>query len=146
MNASRDAFGRLLVEVEELDVAGRTDVLRRLSGSLQASTSRETAWLGRAILLWLQQGGDLAAALGVRPPRGSRRTAQSLVLQVQRDQTLLRLSNAAGGDAQAIRLLRGQVQRPPALQDLVLEAQRLRCPCSRAAFARARQRASHHRG
>lgn len=140
-----DAFGRLLIDPGQLDLPGRVDALRRLSGSLQASSNRENQWLGRVLLQWLQHGGDLAEILGVRPPKGSHATAQSVVLQARRDQVLMRLATALGSDAQAIRVLRGQIPCPPAFGDLVRDAHSLECPCSRSAFARARWRASHHR-
>lgn len=138
-------FGYLLVDPERLDLPGRVDVLRRLSGALQASNKREDQWLGRVLLQWLQHGGDLVERLGVRPPQGSRTTAQSIVLQARQDQVLLRLSAAMGGDARAIRVLRRQAPCPAAFDDLVHEAHGLSCPCSRAAFERARRRASRHR-
>jgi len=144
MSASRDAFGRLIGQVESLDMPGRVDVLRRLSGTLQASQSREQRWLGYALGAWLANGGDLAERLGVRPPQGSHCTAQSIVLQARRDQVLLRLSVAMGSDAQAVRVLCGRMPCPPMHAELLREARELRCPVSRAAFERARRRASRH--
>lgn len=143
--SKRDAFGRLLIDPECLDLAGRVDCLRRAAGELAASDTAELRWLAAALLRWLHNGGELADVLGLRPHRGSRTTPQALVAQEARDRALLRLSAAAGGDATSLALLRDELPCPAHCVDSLEEARRLRVPASRAAFTRARQRASRER-
>jgi hypothetical protein len=140
---NRNAFGHLVTDPERLDMPGRVDCLRRLAGELQAARSFESRWLGRSLTTWMHRGGDLLDVLGVRPAQGSRTTAQALVERDAHDSALLRLSVAVGGDAKALRMLRGEIPCPALHAELLREAQG--GPTSRAAFTRARRRASRHR-
>lgn len=142
---SRNPFGRPLNDPASLDFRDRVDCLRRLAGGLQASASAESKWLGRCLATWLHNGGDLLGSLGVRPAPGSRTTSQAVVRQALRDNALLRLSVAVGGDAQALRILAGTMPCPASAAGALADALRLKCPQSRAAFTRARGRASRHR-
>jgi hypothetical protein len=140
----RDAFGRLIADPATLDRRQRVDLLRRLSGALQASDDLGATWLGRTLATWLHDGGDLAAALGLRPPRGSRATAQRQVQIEQRDRLALRLSASVGGDRAALRVLQGMAPCPGSVSTVVAELRTLGAPTSAAGFTRARQRVSHH--
>jgi hypothetical protein len=123
------------------DFAANVDRLRRLSGALQAGNA-DAQWLGDAIMTWLHEGGDLVERLGVKARVGSKQTAQATVLRELQDDALLRLSAAAGGDARALAILFGG-QCPARFVDLFHRARALNVPTSRAAFTRARRRASH---
>jgi hypothetical protein len=138
----RDAFGRLVVDPDCLTLRELVDVVRRLSGELQAADGRELPWLGRGLARWLASGGDLAQVLGLRPARGSRLTATAIVAGDRRDRLLLRLSVAAGGDRAALRLLADATVCPRRLAALVAEVRAAGAPRSAAAFTRARQRVS----
>lgn len=138
MDHQRDAFGRLICDPDDLPLRDRVDVLRRLAGQLQASASREQRWMGRALLTWLQDGGDLAAVLGLRPPRGSKATAQRLINAETRARVLMRLSTVCGSDRAALRVLDGLAPCPGSAAPLVTELRRLGAPRSVAAFSRAR--------
>jgi hypothetical protein len=122
------------------DFVANVDRLRRLSGALQAGNA-DAQWLGDALMGWLHHGGDLVEVLGVKSRAGSRLTAQAIVLRDMRDAALLRLSAAAGGDAKALAILCGR-PCPERILDLFQKAVALGAPKSRAAFTRARQRAS----
>lgn len=137
-----DAFGRLIVDPDRLDLAGRVDCLRRAAGELQAGATFESRWLGRTIARWLTDGGDLEAVLGVRPPQGSKRTAQALVLAERRASALLQLAAALGGDAIALRVLRGLEACPDQHADLLAAARALGCPMTDRSIRRARTRHS----
>lgn len=141
---THDAFGRLLVDPDELDQAGRVDVVRSLAGQLQASPAVEMRWLGRVIVKWLQEGEDLVALLGLRPARGSRATAQRQQQLEPICRLLLRLSVACNGDRAASRVLRGQQACPAGAASLVAELNALKAPKSPAAFTRARQLVSRN--
>lgn len=138
----RDAFGRLLVDPQCLGLAERVDCARRAAGELTASCTAEGRWLGRILLRWLRDGGELTDALGLRPPRGSRTTPQALVAQEARDRALLRLSAAVGGDTRAAAILRNEQPCPAHCTDALEEARELHAPESRSAFTRARRRAA----
>ncbi|MEP7301717.1 MAG: hypothetical protein ABI699_09325 [Caldimonas sp.] len=100
---TRDAFGRLIVSPERLDFRGRVDCLRWLSGHLQADRHLEARWLGAALRIWLEHGGDLAALLGVRPEPGSTLTVQRLIALESRDAERCRAVVVAGGVRAAAR-------------------------------------------
>lgn len=142
---ARDAFGRLLVDPAELSQRDRIDVLRRLAGSLQADATREARWLGCALSEWIARGGDLAGLLGVRPQRGSHRTAQRIVRQEAADRALLRLAAAVGCDRAALRIVRGEAACPPMLRGIVDELRALGGPTGDGSVSRARGRVSGHR-
>jgi hypothetical protein len=113
-----------------------------LAGELQGGPTREQQWLGRVLSTWLSTGGELQNLLGVKPPQGSRRTAQALVEQDKHDQALLRLAAAVGSRAEAARILAGRTECPALLAELVVEAQS--GAVSQAAFTRAQRRAARH--
>ena len=140
----RNAFGVLLTRPEQLDMPDRVDCLRRLAGQLQAAGTLEEQWLGRSLSRWLQAGGDLVDVLGLRPPAGSRRTAQAIVAAEIHEAALLRLAEAVGSDARAVRILRRQEACPPALTSLAEAANG--GPCSRASFTRVRSASRHGSG
>lgn len=142
--SNRDAFGRLLIDPDRLDLAGRVDCMRRAAGELTASGTPDSQWLGRALLRWLREGGDLLDALHMRPARGSTMTPQALVAQDARDRALLRLSAAVGGDARALAVLQGKAPCPAHCVDLLEQAGAMRIPASRHAFSRARRRVARH--
>lgn len=78
-----DPFGRSRLPDEPIDRAGRVLLLRVVAEALAAGDpvpAHAGDWLGRALLRWLADGGDLAAVLGVKAPRGSHHTPQRLVL------------------------------------------------------------------
>jgi hypothetical protein len=140
----RNAFGDLLADPGHLSRSDRIDLLRRQAGRLLADTSRESRWLGERLSAWLRDGGELDAVLGVRAPRGSRETPQARVRQDEIDSLLLRLSVQAGGDRQAIEILRGQCACPGLLCEIVGRLKALRAPTSQDAMTRARRRAAAH--
>jgi len=143
---TRNAFGQLVVAPERLTREQRVDVLRRLSGRLQAARDLETNWLGSVLTQWLSAGaGDLLDALGLRPPPGSKRTVQAILRGEQRDRAMLKLSVAAGGDRAALRILAGVAPCPPSARQLLDELCELGTPRSTAAFTRARRRVSRAR-
>lgn len=139
----RNAFGDLLVDPDTLDQRKRIDVVRRLAGRWQAAADRETAWFGRKVSQWLHgpADGDLTAALGLRPPQGSRATAPAVMAQMRRDTVLLQLSTLAGGDLAALQAL--AVETPTQWADLVAELAGFR-PASPSCFSKARERFSRH--
>lgn len=86
-----DPFGRRTKRPPTFDRFARVTQLGDLAialldGVLPAPEAR--AWLGGAILARLQRGGNLEDYLQIRPPRGSRLTAERL----------WRESGGAGGD------------------------------------------------
>lgn len=141
----RNAFGTLIVSPGHLPREGRIDVLRALAGSLQADQRLDFQWLGVCLSDWLHKGGQLHEHLGVKAAPGSHKTPQAMVLEERRDRALLQLAAAIGSDVQALRVLRGDIPCPPRHASLLEEALRIGCPASRAAFCRARHRASHPR-
>jgi hypothetical protein len=137
--AARDAFGRLLADPAALTLAQRVELLRGLAGRLMADSDRGAAWFGQTLQGWLTDGGDLCAALGVKPARGSRATAQTLIRRERADRLLLRLAAECGSDAAALAALNGGPCKPAARRQ-VAELLTLRCPKSEAAIRRARAR------
>jgi hypothetical protein len=137
----RDAFGRLIECPSRLPYSGRVDAARRLAGELLADTDRARQWLGRSLQSWLADGGDLADALGLVAPRGSRCTPQAIVRAEQQQHLLLHLAAELGSARRAGRVLRGEEPAPPRLVDDVQQARALNCPTSCDAFTRARRHA-----
>ena len=140
----RNAFGTYLVRPAELTreerlglVIGAVPGLR--FGSLSDYVSR---WLADSLEAWLRDGGDLEVHLGVRPPRGSRRTAPAAYATLTRDRLLLRLSVAVGSDVEAMRVLQGERDCPKRARAVLNELSSLKAPGSTAAFTRARRRIS----
>jgi hypothetical protein len=127
------------------DMVANTDRLRRAVGRMQADEALDLRQIGAVLAAWLHEGGDLVAALGVRPRIGSRVTPQALVLQDRQDHLLMALSRAAGSDAKALRMLIGEIAIPAAHQQLLEDARDAKCPASRTAFTRARQRIASSR-
>lgn len=127
----------------ELSRAERVQLLRELSGHLQADRHPGAAWLGSTLARWLHHGGDLAKLLGVRAVRGSKSTAQALTRRAEVDALLRRLALACGA-ANAALVLRGTVPCPVELQSTVERLRDLNAPSSPAAFWRASRRLAHH--
>ncbi len=136
---TRNAFGHLIVDPTTLHYSQRIDELRRVAGRLMADVDRGSQWAGAALLGWLQCGGHFEDTLGIRPPRGSRRSAARLLRAMQQDDALLRLATAIGCDRQALRILRG-AECPPEYQSLRDAALGLRVPTGPHAITRARRR------
>lgn len=140
-DATRNAFGRLLVRPETLEFHERVACLRRLAGELQAGgATLEAQWLGRGLVTWLQHGGDLLKHLDLRPPQGCRITAQALVRQAAVDDLLLRASNALGSDRRAADVIAERSTCPPQHLQLVCELRALGAPKSADAIGDARRR------
>jgi hypothetical protein len=136
----RDAFGRLLACPSRLARAERVDELRRLGGRLQADADPACRWLGQVLTAWTLDGGRLEQLLGVVPPRGSHATPQRQVRQAEVDNLLLRLAVAAGGDRQALRMLRAEQPARGTCAELVERLHELRAPTGADAIRRARAR------
>src|SRR5574337_729892 len=81
--------------------------LRRLCGWMMARDDRGFRWLGQGLERWTREGGDLAAVLQLRGPRGSRATPWNRARQAEVDALLLRLATLAGTDAKACAWLTG---------------------------------------
>jgi hypothetical protein len=137
----RDAFGRLLCDPMLLTHRERVDIARQLSGRLLASADRGERGFGAGLGQWLRAGGDMAAVLGLRPPRGSHRSAQRILAIEHRDRLVVRLVVAVGSQARAARILSGAEAAPAAVVPMVQELQALRAPCSRRAIVDAVRRA-----
>jgi hypothetical protein len=137
----RDAFGRLIVDPSRLTQRELIDSARRVSGTLLASTDCEMRRFGAGLGEWLRTGGDLAAVLGLRPPRGSHRTASRVLATEHRDRLLMRLVIAVGSQARARRILAGDEAAPAAVAALAAELKALRAPTSRRAIVDAVRRA-----
>jgi len=135
----RNAFGHLVADPSTLRYDERIDELRRVAGRLMADRDRGSQWAGGALLGWLQSGGRFEDTLGIRPPRGSRRSAARLLRAMQQDDALLRLATAVGCDRRALRILRG-AECPPEYQSLRDAALGLRVPTGPHAITRARRR------
>ena len=134
----RDAFGRLVVDPAKLPRASQINCLRVAAGQLQALDALELRWLGRVLAERLRQGGNLEVALGLRPPRGSRSTAQALARRADVDSALVTLS-AAVGVVRASHILRGAEPAPAAQAELVARLRCIGAPTSKAAITRARK-------
>ena len=145
---ARNAFGHFLVPPEDLSYDDRVALCDAVIAALQASSPLnpyQRKWLGDALHQFRTQGGDLARHLGLRPVRGSKRTAAATHAQHERDQALIRLQVAIGPDAQTLRVLRGEVPCPKRARDRLDACLKFTVPGSVAAFTRARKRLSHHR-
>lgn len=102
-------------------------------------------FLGAALLVWLVDGAELEQALGVRPPRGSKRRPAAIVAQRDLDRQVTAFAARVGSDREAVALLRGERACPPDLQVQLDELRAQGAPTSPAAMSRARRRVSHHR-
>jgi hypothetical protein len=144
--SGRSAFGSFIVPPERLTQGERVELLEDITRDLGYGriTPYAADWLRSAFAAYLENGGDLAGYLGLRPVRGSRLTPTRICAMRERDRALLRLSVAVGSDAQALRVLAGQATCPrralPLLADLAGYT-----PRSPASFTRARQRLSRDR-
>src|SRR5574337_146967 len=116
--------------------------LRRLCGWMMARDDRGFRWLGQGLERWTREGGDLAAVLQLRGPRGSRATPWNRARQAEVDALLLRLATLAGTDAKACAWLTGTARVPARAAALVTQLLELGAPTSRDAFRRARHRRS----
>ncbi len=134
----RDAFGRLLIgDLAKATFAQRVEVARQLSGTFLASDDVATRSWGAGVGQWLREGGDLAAVLGLRPDRGSHRTAQEIVRRDAVRSLLLRFIAVVGSQSRAARILSGAEAAPAAAAGLVQELRALRAPRSRRAIVAA---------
>lgn len=91
-----DPFGRSALPSEPIDRAGRVRALHAAAAALSAGEPLPrgiSAWLGRALVAWLETGGDLELRLGVRAPRGSHMTAQRLILRAEPGRASSRMSD-----------------------------------------------------
>lgn len=138
-DAHHDGFGRLITSPAHLTLRERVDALRRVAGELLAARGVEQRWLGTVLVDWLQRGGALEEALGVKPQRGCRNRPETLVRQGETARMLVRLAVLLGSDVRAVRVLRGHEPVPPAAAELVGELRARRAPSSRQAFTRARR-------
>lgn len=102
-------------------------------------------FLGAALLVWLVDGAELEQALGVRPPRGSKRRPEAIVAQREVDRRVLSFAARVGTDREASALLRGERVCPDELQPELAELRSRGAPSSPAGISRARRRVSHHR-
>lgn len=130
--------------MNDLSAAERVTILRQLSGHLQADRHPGAQWLGATLARWLRHGGDLPALLGVRPPRGSRKTAQALVRQAEIEFLMRRMSGDLKSNRIASEVLRGTRPCPVSCvtaRDRLIE---LNAPKSASAFRRARRNGSRH--
>lgn len=135
----RAGLNRLQIRPEYLEREQRIAVIRDVAGRLLHDDDVGVRWAGESLLTWLQRGGDFAAALGIQPVRGSRRTVRAIIQREQTDHLLRRLSVAVGSDVRASAILRGQRPCPNAVRDLVADLEALRAPRSARAFSRARK-------
>jgi len=139
------AFGTPLVEPDALTLEERLHLLRANMGSWRFG--RIDPYAGRLLAdgfdQFLQHGGDLARHLGLRPPKGSRATAQRIERLRERDALLVRLSVAVGTAARARRVLAGVEPCPKSARPLIEALKEHDVPRSRAAFTRAK--VSRHR-
>lgn len=111
----------------------------------RAPAPAEARFLGTALLAWLD-GAELEQALGVRPPRGSKRRPEAIVAQREVDRRVLSFAARVGTDREASALLRGERVCPDELQPELAELRSRGAPSSPAGISRARRRVSHHRG
>jgi hypothetical protein len=131
----RNAFGTLIASPEQLPREQRIGVVREIAGRLLADRAIEARWLGAALSAWLRDGGDLAAALGIKAPRGSHATPQQALKRDMQDAALATLVVAAGGVVAAAAL---NGEPCSGLARAALDrAVALRCPRSRTAVGRA---------
>lgn len=141
MDPWRNAFGQLLVDPDRLSMAVRVEELRRLAGVFQGLPDLGTRWLGRAVRTYLQTGCTLEAALRIVPEPGSRLTAAALVRREVKDHALLQLAVAAGTDARASAIARGDPGAcPVSCQEALAAVVAAAAPVSVAAIGRARNR------
>jgi len=144
----RDPWGRPLVEPERLDRGERVELLAQAARALvagRAPAPYAAAYLGRALLDWLADGGDLERRLGVRPERGSRRRPQAIIAQHERDRLVVAFAARVGTDRGAAAVLRGERACPPGLSDDLEELRAQHAPTSPSAIRKARRRAHRHR-
>lgn len=136
----RNPFLDLVPDPAKLSYLERVDVVRRLAGRWQAASDRESQWFGNRLSAWLSgpAGGDLLEVLDLKPPIGSHNTAPAVVARTLRDAALLALSDAAGGDRAALKVLQDPSARPD-LAELVAQLAS-DPPRSPASFSRARDR------
>lgn len=143
----RNAFGQPLVAPAQLSREERVELLRRAAEDLADGRAPEryaAAYLADALSAWLREGGDLERALGVRPPRGSRRRPEALTRQSERDRLIVRFAAQAGSDRAAAMVLRGEQPCPPNLEPQRAALRRQGAPLSASGIWKARRRVSSH--
>lgn len=139
----RDCFDRLLIRPEALNASGRITCIRRAAGALLTpGQTVEVQWVGRTLLRWLDEGGNLARHLGVNPARGSKLTPSRLAAQQRHDEALLLLRHQLDSDRRVARILAGEEPCPDQHAELLAEVLRLGGGKSRSALTAARRRAS----
>ncbi len=114
-------------------------LVRVCATSLRLAANPAHRWLGETLVAWLDGGGSLDAALGVKPPRGSRRTPQEIVRRELADSLLLALARDVGDEAAGL-MVSGAVPPPDELAALVERLRSLGVSASRWAISRARAR------
>lgn len=150
MQDHRNAFGDLIVEPSGLAQPERLELLRRAIGELQRGQIADRAvsqWLAQVLEEHVQDGADLARALGTKRARGNTMTPARIAAADHHADLLLRLSCACGGDRAAWRVLTGRAPCPARARPILADLQASPGPTSLAAFSRARARgvSSHGR-
>jgi len=134
-------FGRLLVPLDALSLDERVRILLADLGSWKYGTCNPVvgAWFAAGVDRFLRHGGDLARHLQLRPPRGSRATAQRIERLRERDTLLVQLTVTLGSAARARRVLDGDEACPARARPLLEALQAHAIPRSKAAFTRAKK-------
>lgn len=126
----------------DLSRAEKIALLRRCANRLQVDSDPAARWVGLTISDALRKGHSLDDALGVRPPKGSRATAQALLERESIDKDLAQLANALGLTV-AASVLRGECEAPPVLTEIVDRLRESGAGLSSSAISRACSRARH---
>lgn len=143
-----NAFGTPLVPVELLTLDEKlrlllADMPQWQYGHIAPFVGR---WFAAAFEACLRgESDDLMRLLGLRPPKGSTRTAQRIERMRERDALLVRLSVAAGSDARARRILAGAEDCPKRCKPLVDALKAHRIPRSKTGFIEAKKVQRHRR-
>ena len=138
--------GEPLVPATQLSHAERVEQFKALRDRVRAGAQLnkwQRNWFADAADKHLHEGVPLDVALGLRPPQGSRRTPVNLVRLRERDGLLIKFATRAGGTAQALRILRGEVEASAPVRE-VLDALR-EYPLPRTASGFVRAKARHRR-
>lgn len=138
--ANRNAFGDLIAPPERWTQEERVALVREAAKSLKRGqiNTKTGQWLAAILEEHLAEGTDLQTLMGLRPKRGSTRTAQRIVATQRHAGLLLRLSVAVGGDRAAARVLAGKTPCPARAKEIFAELAASPGPKSQAAFSRAR--------
>lgn len=135
-----DPFGRSRLPLDALDRAARVRLLAQARDALAAGEPpppEAAALLAQGLDRALREGVPLDRALGLRPPRGSRRTAARLARQAERNWLIVRVAEALGGNCAAVvRVIAAEAAPPPEVAPLVRELRRFTLPKSAEAVRR----------